>query len=86
MSTAPADTAKLLSPPQVARELQVTPERIISWIRAGRLRAVNLSEGAKRPRFRIDRDDLEMFLRTREVAPRPKPQRRRRKRDRYEFY
>ncbi|MBN1591375.1 MAG: helix-turn-helix domain-containing protein [Pirellulales bacterium] len=86
MSIAPADTAKYLTPPAAAKLLGVTPERVIGWIRAGALRAINLSEGALRPRFRIAPDDLDDFLRAREVVTRPKPQRRRRRKDHYEFY
>jgi len=78
VSTAPADTAPLLTPPQVARRLQCTPEKVLRWIRTGSLRAVNLGDGPKRPRFRIDPAELDRFLVSREVSPRPRPVRRRR--------
>ena len=77
--TALADELRLLTPPAVAQRLGVDPARVIGWIRAGRLRAINLSDGELRPRFRIDPADLDDFLRAREVVARPKPQRRRRK-------
>ena len=66
MSTS-LDTLAFYTPPQVAKRLQVSPERVIAWIRAGKLRAVNLSDGTIRPRFRIHADDLDSFLRAREV-------------------
>jgi len=76
MTTTP-DIIRFLTPPAVAKRLGVTPERVISWIRAGRLRAVNLSDGPIRPRYRVAPDDLERFLTSREVSPRPRPVRRR---------
>lgn len=73
-----------LTPPVAAKQLGVTPERIIAWIKSGRLRAVNLSDGVVRPRYRVSADDLADFLRTREVAPATKTERRPRRK--YKFF
>ena len=71
--------AKLLTPPEAGARLRVKPARIISWIRSGRLRGINLAEpGSQRPRFRVDPIDLQVFLNSRAVTPPAKPGRRRR--------
>lgn len=71
---------RFMTPPEVAERLGVSPERVIGWIRGGKLRASNLSDGSKRPRFRISPDALDDFLRSREVLPSapPAPKQRRR--------
>ena len=80
MNNAPADIVVMLTPPEAARRLRVSPERVIAWIRAGKLLGVNVGDGSKRPRFRIAPEALEDFLLSaREVSPRPRAQRRRRK-------
>lgn len=72
--------ARMLTPPQVGRQLGVTPEKVIGWIRRGELRAANLATTLKgRPRYRIAPDDLDSFLVRRTVAP-PTPRATRRKR------
>lgn len=66
-----------LTPPQIARELQVRQSKPLCWIKSGRLPAVNLSEG-KRPRYRVRREDLDDFLLRKAVVPQGKATRRRR--------
>jgi excisionase family DNA binding protein len=64
-----------LTPPEVARLLRVSPEKVYGWIRRGELRAVNVGN-CSRPRYRVSRDNLEAFLAAREVQPPPqRPQR-----------
>jgi len=58
-----------LTPPEVAKRLRVSPDKILAWIRRGELKAVNVSNGG-RPRFRISPNDLGAFLTSREVPPR----------------
>jgi hypothetical protein len=54
--------AKQLTPPQVARQLQVRAETVIGFIRSGQLRAINIAKlGSRRPRYRISVKDLEDF-------------------------
>ena len=79
MSTATA-LPPMLTPPQVARRYGVKAERVIGWIRSGELRAINLSsKGSRRPRFRIDPEDLRVFELKRSVTPAKKASRPRRK-------
>lgn len=63
---------------EIAQQLVVKPERVIAWIRAGQLRAVNVGDGLVKPRFRIAPADLENFLAARAVQPPARPARRRR--------
>ena len=57
-----------LTPPEIAELLRVSSEKVLGWIRKAELKAVNVSEGF-RPRYRIRREDLDLFLRSREVQP-----------------
>jgi hypothetical protein len=70
------------SPPQVARMWGVSTAKIIGWITSGQLRAINVSEGPKkRPRYLIDRADIQTFEAARAVVPAadsPTPTKRRR--------
>ena len=86
MTTATAP-ARFLTPPTIARQLGVKPERVVNWIKTGRLRAVDLSEpGSLRPRYKVDPVDLTAFLNSRAVAAPPKPSRRRRENAVTEFF
>lgn len=69
--------SRYLIPREIATRLRVSPEKVLGWIRRGELCAINVSN-ATRPRYRIDKDDLEAFLRRREVQP-PLPRRRRKR-------
>jgi hypothetical protein len=73
----------------VSRRYGVTAHSVLCWIKAGELRALNVSRrpGAKRPSWRITPEALQAFEERR--TPRPvAPQTRRRKRtaDIVEFY
>ena len=57
-----------LTPPEIAKLLRVSLEKVVGWIRKAELKAINISEGY-RPRYRIRREDLDLFLRSREVQP-----------------
>jgi excisionase family DNA binding protein len=48
------DLTRWLRPIQVARRLDVSEHTIIRMIRCGKLRALNVSAGARRARWRID--------------------------------
>ncbi len=75
MNAAPARTK--VTPPQLAAEWGIDPEKIIGWIRRGELRAVNVASCAKgkRARWLIDREDIAAF----EAARSSKPTARRRR-------
>ncbi|MHC4402141.1 MAG: helix-turn-helix domain-containing protein [Planctomycetota bacterium] len=57
-----------LTPPEIAQRLRVRRDTVYGWIRAGKLRAVNVSEGT-RPNWRVDERDLERFLESRTTTP-----------------
>ena len=77
----PSATGRYLTPPAVARRLGVKPERVIRWIKRGELKAINVSDGKQRPRYRISAEALAEFERRRAVVPPPEPAKRRRRRD-----
>lgn len=68
-----------LTTPEVAKLLRVSSDKVLNWIRKADLKAINISEG-NRPRYRIRREDLDLFLKSREVQPpAPRATRERRK-------
>lgn len=64
-----------LTPPEIAKLLRVSPEKVLGWIRRGKLKAVNVGDGF-RPRYRVSRENLDVFLKSREVQPPPPRQKR----------
>ncbi len=75
----------LLTPPDVARMLRVSPDSVRTWIRSGKLKAVNLGDGLKKPRYRVTRDSLDLFLAARMIEVKPTVKRRRAP-ERLKFY
>ena len=76
----PLDGCEFLTPPTVAKQLGIKADRVIGWIRAGELRALNVATKlSRRPRFRIADADLQEFLNARAAASVsiPAPRRRR---------
>ena len=67
---------EFLTPPQVAKRLRVSPEKVIHWIRTGKLAGINIAESALRPRFRVSAESLEAFEVARAVIPPTKTPRR----------
>ncbi|TWU24776.1 helix-turn-helix domain-containing protein [Bythopirellula polymerisocia] len=60
--------------PKVAKLFGVAPKKVIDWIEAGELTALNLATRAdQRPRYFIEDTALESFKRSREVLPKVKP-------------
>ena len=73
-------TCRYLTPPAVAERFGVDVHKIIGWIRAGELRAVNVATTTGgRPRYRISPSDLAAFENSRSAVPQPRVARRRRK-------
>ena len=65
--------SRKLTPPAVASIYGVKPDTVLAWIRAGELRAIDVSSRrSSRPRFRIDEDDLREFEAKRAAVPPPK--------------
>ena len=59
-----------ITPPEIATRLRITAAKVLGWIRSGKLRAIDVSN-RYRPRYRINPEDLEEFLKSREVQPPP---------------
>jgi excisionase family DNA binding protein len=58
--------------PEVAKHLRVSPDKVLGWIRSGRLRAMNISETeGGRPKYRVGREDLDAFLQGRSFTAQP---------------
>lgn len=67
------------TPPEVARLWGISPDKVVSWIHSGVLRAIDASTTrGQRPRYLIDVDDLAAFERARSTTPPPKTTSRRR--------
>ena len=50
------------TPPELAREWGVSPEKILNWIRSGELAATNIAASTTgRPRYRIDAEAITAF-------------------------
>lgn len=80
MSDFPDQT--VYTPPEIAARLRIKPERVLAMIRAGELRAIDVSSkpGVGRPRYRVYLADLLAWERRREAkVPVKQPPRRRRK-------
>lgn len=77
----PAIASPYLTPPAVAERYGVDVHRVHAWIHRGELRAINVGDGAQRPRFRISPADLVAFEAARSAGPAPKISRVRRRRD-----
>jgi excisionase family DNA binding protein len=74
---------EFLTPPQFAKRLGVSEEKILTWIHSGELIAVNAAVDADgdRPRWRIALEEITRFLNARaNKPPEPKPPKRRRRR------
>jgi excisionase family DNA binding protein len=67
---------------QVAERLSVQTAVVLGWIRSGGLRAVDVSNGARRkPRWRISDEALEEFIASRTAVSPLRSARRRRRRN-----
>lgn len=68
---------RMLTTTEVAQRLGVKASKILTWIRAGELEAVNVATNqSSRPRFRISVEALQTFEQRRAVQPAPKQPRR----------
>ena len=71
-----------LRPPEIAQRWGVSNDKILQYIYAGELKAINSAcpGRGQRPRYLVDVEDLKDFERRREVVPPPTPVRRGRER------
>lgn len=68
-----------LTPPQLAERWGISADKIVHWIKAGELRAIDASlKRGDRPRYLIDVADVEAFEAARAVVPEAPPARRQR--------
>lgn len=78
-----ASGSEYLTPPQFARRLGVSEDKVLQWIHSGELRAFNAAVDADgdRPRWRISLEEIERFMEARaNKPPQPKPPKKRRRR------
>jgi hypothetical protein len=72
---------KKITPPALAAQWGIDVGKVITWIKRGELRAVNLAlDPNGRPRYAIDQADIAVFEASRAVTP-PAPRTRRRRAD-----
>ncbi len=65
-------TGTPLTVPEVAKFLRVSPDKVLSWIRSGRLRGYNVAERENgRPKYRVNPEDLDAFANRRSVVRPP---------------
>ena len=77
----PISPDKFITPRAVADLLGLAKtDAVLAWIHTGKLRAVDLSAGTGRPRWKVRESDLAEFLKSREAAPPAVAKRDRRKR------
>ncbi len=72
---------EILTVEEVAKEIQTSEDTIRDWINSKQLKASNA--GTQRPRYLIQRDDLNRFLKSRQ--PDPQTPKRRKNNDDNEF-
>jgi hypothetical protein len=57
--------------PEVARYLRVRPNKVLARVRHGKLRGYDVTArlGGRRPKYRVNPEDLEAFIRRRAILP-----------------
>ncbi len=69
-----------LTPPQIAAQYGISPDKVVTWITSGELKAFNAAtRPTMRPRWLVDVEDLADFERRRAAVAPPKPQSRRKR-------
>lgn len=75
-----AEANRMLTPPEVARLWRIRHGKVLTWIRSGELRAINVTTKPDgRPKYRIDPDDLKAFADRRVAVTSPRIPRRRKR-------
>ena len=63
-----------ITPPELAKRWGIDPAKVLTWIRAGELRAIDAStRPGGRPRYLIDERDVAAFEERRAVCSSPRP-------------
>jgi hypothetical protein len=84
----PLDGRTKITPPELAARWGIDAHKILSWVRSGELRAIDVStrRGGK-PRYLIDQADIAVFEQRRTVQPpAPIPRRRRKASNIVEYF
>ncbi len=68
----------LLTTAEAAKQLKLSTDAVCGLIARGRLRAINVGLGQRKPRWRISVEALELFLASRSTSPRPPAAKRKR--------
>jgi excisionase family DNA binding protein len=74
-----------MTPREISRLLRVGIDKVMGWIHAGVLQAVNVGR-LGRPRYVILPEHLEAFVRGRSASPPPRAPRRRRLMELVDYY
>jgi len=61
----------LFTAEEAAAYLRVTPKTVSGYVNDGKLRAINIGRGTKRPTYRFARADLDTFTKQQEARPCP---------------
>lgn len=82
MSDKDLNVRQKITPPELARRWGVAPEKVLTWIRSGELRAIDAcARRGQRARYLIDLADVAEFESRRSTLPTPRrvsrPRRRR---------
>jgi hypothetical protein len=79
--------ARGLTPPEVARLLRVSPDKVLLWIRQGLLGAVNTSSRAcGRPRYVVLPRHLDEFVNAKAASTDKRTQRRKKRSKQVDYY
>ena len=77
-----ASVPRYLTPPSLAQQYGVKPDKVLAWIARGELRAVNVANRiGGRPRWRISPEAIAEFENRRAAKPEVKRPRRKRQTD-----
>jgi excisionase family DNA binding protein len=71
-------TPTMLTPPELANRMGVSPDAVLGWIRSGELAATNVAKPTStRPRYKISEEAVREFEKKRQAEkPAPAPRRR----------
>lgn len=59
---------KYLTPKDIAADLGVKRDTVLTWIRSKELPASDIGNGGKRPTYRVSQENFDAFMKRREVV------------------
>jgi excisionase family DNA binding protein len=64
------NSSEFLTVPEVAKLLRVRPDKVLTWVRSGKLKGFNVAEKENsQPRYRVSREALGDFIHRRTEYP-----------------